>query len=104
MRFYLTFGFVGFKIVNKGTMDLFKGSEDFGNLQETIDIAKNLIFNHNPNLNIIKKELKELFLFATSQTHFIFNSKFYNQIDGVAMGSPLAPVLANISMGFYESK
>ena len=30
MRFYLTFGFVGFKIVNKGTMDLFKGSEDFG--------------------------------------------------------------------------
>ena len=104
MRFYLTFGFVGFKIVNKGTMDLFKSSEDFGNLQETIDIAINLIFNHNPNLNIIKKELKELFLFATSQTHFIFNSKFYNQIDGVAMGSPLAPVLANISMGFYESK
>ena len=30
MRFYLTFGFVGFKIVNKGTIDLFKGSEDFG--------------------------------------------------------------------------
>ena len=73
-------------------------------LQETIDIARNLIFNHNPNLNIIKKEPKNLFLFATSQTHFIFNSKFYNQIDGVAMGSPLAPVLANIFMGFYESK
>ena len=73
-------------------------------LQETIDIAINLIFNHNPNLNITKKELKKLFLFATSQTHFIFNSKFYNQIDGVAMGSPLAPVLANIFMGFYEFK
>ena len=73
-------------------------------LQETIDIAINLIFNHNPNLNITKKELKKLFLFATSQTHFIFNSKFYNQIDGVAIGSPLAPVLANIFMGFYESK
>ena len=73
-------------------------------LQETIDIAINLIFNHNPNLNITKKELKKLFLFATSQTHFIFNSKFYNQIDGVAMGSPLAPVLANIFMGFHKSK
>ena len=72
-------------------------------LQETIDIAINLIFNHNPNLNITRKELKKLFLFATSQTHFIFNSKFYNQIDGVAMGSPLAPVLANIFMGFQES-
>ena len=30
MGFYLAFDFVGFKIVNKGTMDLFKGSEDFG--------------------------------------------------------------------------
>ena len=73
-------------------------------LQETIEIVINLIFNPNPNLNITKKELKKLFLFATSQNHFIFNGKFYNQIDRVAMGSPLAPVLANIFMGFYESK
>ena len=73
-------------------------------LQEIIHIAINLIFNHNSNLNITKKELKKLFLFAISQTHFLFNGKFYNQIDGVAMGSPLAPVLANIFMGFYESK
>ena len=68
-------------------------------LQETIDITVNLIFNHNPNLNITKKKVKKLFLFATSQTPFIFDSKFYNQIDEVAMGSPLAPVLANIFMG-----
>ena len=67
-------------------------------------MAINLIFSHNPNLIITRKELKKLFLFATSQTHFIFNSKFYNQIDGVAMGSPLAPVFANILMGFHESK
>ena len=73
-------------------------------LQEFTDIAINLIFNHNPNLNIIRKELKRLFLFATSQTPFIFNSKFCNQIDRVAMGSPLVPVLANIFMGFHESK
>ena len=73
-------------------------------LQETTDIALNLISNHNPNLNITRKELNKLFLSATSQTHFIFNSRFYNQIDGVAMGSPLAPVLANIFMDFHESK
>ena len=60
----------------------------------------NLIFNHNPNLNITRKELKKLFLFATSQTHFIFNSKFYNKIDGVAMSSPLAPALAKSSWDF----
>ena len=73
-------------------------------LQETIDIAINLLFNHNPNLNITRKELKKLFLFTTSKTHVIFNSIFYNQIDGVAMGSSLAPVLVNIFMGFHESK
>ena len=62
------------------------------------------MFKQKPNLNINKKELKKLFLFATSQTHFIFNSKLYNQLDGVAMGTPLAPVLATIFMNFYESK
>ena len=70
-------------------------------LQETIDVAINLIFNHNPNLNITRKEL---FLFSTSQTNFIFNSKLYNQIEGAAISSPLAPVLAHIFMGFHKSK
>ena len=58
-------------------------------LQETIDIAINLIFNHNPNLNITTIELEKLFPFATSQIHFIFSSKFYNQIDGVLLFSLL---------------
>ena len=47
-------------------------------------------------INITRKELKKLFLFATSQIRFIFNSKFYNQIDGVVMGSPL-PLLTSLS-------
>ena len=73
-------------------------------LQETIHIAIKLIFKHNPSLNITKKELKKLSLFATSQTHFIFNSQFYNQIDGVAIVSPLVLVLTNIFIGVYGSK
>ena len=71
-------------------------------LQEIIDIAINLISNDITNLNITRKELKKLLVFARSQTHFIVNSKFYNQIDGVAMGSPLPALLANIFMGFHE--
>ena len=71
-------------------------------LQETTDIAINLVFNPNSNLNITKKELKKLFHFVTSQTHFILSSKFYNQIDGVAMDSPLAPALANFSWVFTK--
>ena len=65
-------------------------------LPDTIGIAINLIFNRNPDVNITRKELKKLFLFATSQTHFIFNSKFYNQIDGFSFSF----FLANICMGF----
>ena len=100
-----TFSFV-FQIKNANLSKKFLVSYDitrrFTNipLQETIEIAINLIFNHNPNLDITRKELKKLFLFATSKTHFIFNSKFYNQIDGVAMGSPLALSLLTSSWAF----
>ena len=68
-------------------------------LQESVDIAINLIFNHNPNLNITRKKTLKTFPFC-----YITDSKFYNQIDGVAMDFPLAPVLTNIFMGFHESK
>ena len=67
-------------------------------LQETIDIDINLIFNYNRNLNITTKELKKTFLFCHITDSSLFNSKFYNQIDGVAMG------FANCFMGFCESK
>ena len=39
-----------------------------------------------------------------NQTHFIFNSKFYNPIDGVAIDSPLSPALDNNFMGIYKLK
>ena len=41
-------------------------------LQETIDIAINLIFNHNPNLNITRKELKKTFPFCYITDSFYF--------------------------------
>ena len=50
-----------------------------------------------------KVELKKLFEFATSGTYFLFQGTFYDQIDGVAMGSPLGPVLANLFMSYYET-
>lgn len=53
---------------------------------------------------INKVDLKKLFQFATSHTHFMFEVKFYDQIDGMAVGSPLGPVLTNLFMGYYEQK
>ena len=72
-------------------------------LKETIDIAVDLLFEHNPDFQITKNEFKKLFDFATSSTHFLFDGIFYDQIDGVAMGSPLDPVLANLFMGYPEA-
>ena len=41
---------------------------------------------------------------ATSSVEFSFNDIMHRQIDVVAMGSPLGPALANIFVGYYESK
>ena len=73
-------------------------------LQETIEIAIELMFQNNPKLRIMQRELKQFFNFATPGNHFVFNASFYDQVDGVSMGSPLGPVLANLFMGFHEKK
>ena len=38
------------------------------------------------------------------ESFFMFNNKYYKQVDGVAIGSPLGPALANIFMCSFESK
>ena len=40
---------------------------------------------------------------ATKESFFMFNNKFYKQIDDVAMGSPLGLALANIFMLSFEN-
>ena len=40
--------------------------------------------------------MKELLHLCTKNVYFTFDGEIYIQIDGVAMGSPLGPVLANI--------
>ena len=72
-------------------------------LKESIDLAVSYITEGNASLRFSKAELTKLFSIATSQTHFLFNGKVFDQIDGVAMGSPLAPVLANLFLGHYEN-
>ena len=71
-------------------------------LKETIKLAVDLIKTSHPNLKISSEDLIKVFKLATCETHFLFKGNFYDQIDGVAMGSPLAPVLTNIFMGHNE--
>ena len=47
-------------------------------------------------------ELYYLLKLATSESSFIFDNILYKQIDGVAMGSPLGPTLANAFLCHYE--
>ena len=49
-----------------------------------------------------KRTLKKLLKDCCQKTTFSFNSILYEQVDGVAMDSPLGPVLANIIMTELE--
>ncbi|CAF3620444.1 unnamed protein product [Rotaria socialis] len=49
-------------------------------------------------------ELKWLLDISTKDSHFIFNEKLYCQTEGVAMGSPLGPLFADIYINYLESK
>ena len=49
-----------------------------------------------------KIEFQELLSLATKEFYFVFNGKLYKQVDGVAMGSPLGPTLANAFLVHFE--
>ena len=52
---------------------------------------------------ILDDTFSEFILIAARGVEFSFN-KMYKQLDGVAMGSPLGMALANIFVGFHESR
>ena len=41
---------------------------------------------------------------TTKESIILFDMEFYSQIDGVAMGSPLGPTLANVFLCHHEKK
>lgn len=49
-----------------------------------------------------RRDFDTLLRIATSETHFTFDNKMYVQHNGVAMGAPLAPVIADIFMSHLE--
>ena len=45
-----------------------------------------------------KNEMRELILLCTKNVHFTFNGETFTQVDSIAMGSLLPPILAGIFM------
>jgi hypothetical protein len=74
-------------------------------VQETIDIILSTIADHNIDMHGLSDEtLRSLLELCTCNVQFLFDGKFYRQVDGVAMGSCLGPIFAEIFVGFLEKK
>ena len=91
---------------NNQVMCSFDVSSLFTNipLDETIQICLDKLYALPDPPTMPRSALKGLLEFATKKSHFIFDGDYYDQIHGVAMGSPLGPVLANIFMCHFEEK
>ena len=73
-------------------------------LDETINIVTEKVFDKKVKVKgISKRDFKRLLEIATKGTVFFFNGKYYIQKDGVAMGSPLGPALANAFLAHHET-
>ena len=78
-------------------------------LNETINIPVDKAFaddwfNQTYSLELQRDHLTTLLEIATSNQLFQFDGQLYEQIDGVAMGSPLGPLMANVVMCHLEEK
>ena len=80
----------------KQDSNLYMGSLDVDSLftnipmDETIDICIDSLYKDNENIPKIPKDVfRNLFNVATKESFFMFNNKFFKQIDGVTMGSSL---------------
>ena len=72
-------------------------------LDETIEIISNQLFANCMYFEGLHRlQFTKLLSFAVKNCHNTFNDCIYQQIDGVAMGSPLGPLFANIFMCFHE--
>ena len=99
------------KIICEQDAGLFMASLDVDSLftnvplEETIHICVNELFKSNSSIHgLNKKQITEMLSLATKESIILFDMAFYTQVDGVAMGSPLGPSLANAFLCHHETK
>ena len=74
-------------------------------IDPALNIIKDLL-EHNETLCnrtvLLVQNIIELLGFCLHNTYFFFQNKFYEQVEGVAMGSQVSPVVANLYMEHFE--
>ena len=74
-------------------------------LQETIDIITKYVYaDSNKRQPPFSQLIFKRMLKCATQGIFAYNGRLYKQIDGVIMGSPLGPTLANFFLGHMEKQ
>ena len=69
----------------------------------TIDLVLERVYDNGElSMDISRPEMKELLTVCTKNVYFTFNGDIWFQTDGVAIGSPLDPVLARIFVVHLE--
>ena len=73
--------------------------------EEAINIYVSNAFDKKKRVKgLLKKDFKQLLALSVKSSCFLFNNASYQQVDGVAMGSPSRSTLANLFLLDYESK
>ena len=72
-------------------------------VKECIEILKNRIDDFNLNLPIPSSTFVSLIEICISECYFVCNQRYFTQVDGLPMGSPLPPVFSNLFREYYES-
>ena len=63
------------------------------------------VFGRKRKINgLSKSDFQDLLKLTTRGTVFYFNGNYYKQLDGVVMGSPLGPALANAFLYHHKRK
>jgi hypothetical protein len=74
-------------------------------LDEMINLCMDKLFANQIKVrNLTKKQFRRLLNTAVKENHFMFEGRMFDQLDGVAMGSSLGPILANIFMSQFETQ
>ena len=65
---------------------------------------KEALANYDDELPISKEEIIDLLKLCLESTFFQYNGRFYRQLHGTAMGSPVSVVVAEIVMQQLEER